>query len=612
MGIIDEDVRRVREATDLVELAREHVALRKVGRRWSGLCPFHNEKSPSFTINPEMGAYYCFGCQARGDAISFIREVEHLDFVGAVERLAANAGIQLRYDDANFSKERQRRQRLHEAIAAAMVFYHERLLTSDDGGLARRYLRSRGFDGDAARQFQLGYSPDGWDVLARHLQTLKFSRDDLGDANLAFVNRANKMQDVFRGRLMFPIWDARGDAVGFGARTLTGEDGPKYKNTAETPIYRKSSLLYGLNWAKGEIVARGNVVICEGYTDVMAFHLAGVPQAVATCGTALADDHFVLLKNLARNITLAYDADSAGQAAAERCYTWEQRFEVQFQVADLPAGRDPGELWPAERDLISKSVEAVTPFLQFRLDRLLASSDTTTIEARARVANAAVVMIAAHPSDFVRDEYVMRAASALRLENVQRLRDEVDKVRKGGSASLGTRRTARSASDGEEQQRPYDRREIDALRWVVQAPHLVGQHVDLSVFSDPRLREAFELLFTSESFDDAVARGDDRTVALLQRLAVEDTSVGSDKAEEVAKRVIVNAIEASSLRLLQSMLRASDIRSVEVKQLLDALVRERETSNWDLAVPLADELVAWLASSETGVEPSDGPSGGTE
>ncbi len=609
MGILDEDVRRVREATDLVELAREHVALRKVGRRWSGLCPFHNEKSPSFTINPEMGVYHCFGCQVSGDAISFVREVEHLDFVGAVERLAANAGIQLRYDDANVSKERQRRQRLHEAVTASIEFYHDRLLRGDDGGVARKYLRSRGFDGDAARQFQLGYSPDAWDVLARHLQSKKFSREDLGDANLAFVNRANKMQDVFRGRLMFPIWDARGDAVGFGARTLTGEDGPKYKNTSETPIYRKSGLLYGLNWAKGEIVARKNVVICEGYTDVMAFHLSGVTQAVATCGTALADDHFVLLKNLARNITLAYDADAAGQAAAERCYAWEQRFEVQFQVADLPAGRDPGDLWPSDADRIAKSVEAVTPFLQFRLDRLIEASDCSTIETRARVANAAVEMIAVHPSDFVRDEYVMRVAGALRLENVQRLRDEVAKVRKGGSATLGAKRTV-AASDGEPRERPYDRRELDALRWVVQAPQLVGAHVDVSLFGDPRLRDAFELLFTSDSFDDAAGRGDDRTVALLQRLAVEDTAVGTDRAEEVAKRVIVNLVEASSLRLLASMLHAGDMRSVEVKPLLDALVHERDMSNWEQAVPLADQLVAWLASNETGVGQNDGPSGG--
>ena len=606
MGILDEDVRRVREATDIIELAREHIALKKVGRRYSGLCPFHNEKSPSFSINQEMQVYYCFGCQARGDAISFVREVEHLDFVGAVERLAANAGIQLRYDDANFSVERQRRQRLHEVVAMAIAFYHDRLLKSPDGGRARQYLRSRGFDGEAARRFQLGFSPDGWDELARHLQAAKFSREDLNDANLGFVNRANKIQDVFRGRLMFPIWDARGDAVGFGARTLTGEDGPKYKNTAETLIYKKSHLLYGLNWAKGEVVARDNVVICEGYTDVMAFHLAGVEQAVATCGTALADEHFVLLKNLTRNITLAYDADAAGQKAADRCYQWEQRYEVQFSVADLPVGRDPGDLWPDDRDRITKAAVAVTPFLQFRLDRLIAAADLSSIEAKARVANEAVVLIAEHPSDFVRDEYIMRAASSIGLDNVPRFREEVDKVRRGGTASLGARRPSSANSNEARPERPYDRCELDALTWIVQAPEHFIEHVDAVLFSDARLRDAYELLSSSESFDDAVARGDDRTVALLQRLAVEDIAVESDKAKEFSYRVIVLVVEASSRRLLASMMKAHDTRSVEVKQLLDALGRERDLGNWENAVPIADQLVAWLASIETGAEHHNG------
>ncbi len=209
MGILDEDVARVREATDLVALAGEHLALKRVGRRYTGLCPFHTEKSPSFTINPELGVYYCFGCQARGDAITFIREVEHLDFVEAVERLSARAGITLRYDDVSFSKERARKQRLHEAVTEAIAFYHRLLLDDDEAGGARRYLRGRGFDGDAARRFSLGFAPDAYDRLSVHLQQKKFARDDVVDAGLAFVNKANRLQDSFRARLMFPIWDGQ-------------------------------------------------------------------------------------------------------------------------------------------------------------------------------------------------------------------------------------------------------------------------------------------------------------------------------------------------------------------------------------------------------------------
>src|SRR5436190_21095107 len=412
MGILAEDVQRVRETTDLVALAAEHIALKRVGRSVTGLCPFHTEKSPSFSISPEKGVFYCFGCQKSGDAITFIRELEHLDFVEAVERLAARSGITLRYDDVSFSAERQRKQRLQDAVAEAIAFFHGLLLESEPAGNARRYLRSRGFDGDVARKFSLGWSPDGYDALSRHLQQKKFSRDDIVDAGLAFVNRANKLQDSFRGRVMFPIWDARGEPVGFGGRALD-DQGPKYKNTAETSLYQKSRLLYGLHWAKGEIVARGEVVICEGYTDVMAFVLAGVPNAVATCGTALADDHFLTLKNLARKVTLAYDADAAGQAAAERCYLWEQRYEVQFQVADIPPGRDPADVWRDDPEALVTAVKGATPFLEFRIDRLLGASDMSSFEGRARAGERAAAMIVEHPSDLVRDQYVMRLAGQL-------------------------------------------------------------------------------------------------------------------------------------------------------------------------------------------------------
>ncbi|HEV8206979.1 MAG TPA: DNA primase, partial [Acidimicrobiia bacterium] len=268
MGILDDDVARVRESTDLVALAGEHIGLKRVGRRFMGLCPFHTEKTASFSVNPELSVYDCFGCQKSGDAITFIREVEHLDFVEAVERLAARAGITLRYDNAAVGKDRKRKERLSEVVGAAIAFYHRLLVEAPEGGPGRKHLRSRNFDGDAARRFQLGWAPDGFDALSAHLQREGFERKDIVEAGLAFVNRANKLQDQFRSRLMFPIYDSRGEPAGFGGRAL-GEQMPKYKNSPDTPIYQKSRLLYGLNWAKGEIVARGDVVICEGYTDVM-------------------------------------------------------------------------------------------------------------------------------------------------------------------------------------------------------------------------------------------------------------------------------------------------------------------------------------------------------
>ncbi len=587
MGILDEDVVRVREATDLVALVGEHVALKRVGRRFQGLCPFHSEKTPSFSVSPERSVWHCFGCNKSGDAITFVREVEHLDFVEAVERLAARANITLRYDDANFSQERKRKQRLHEAVQAAIDFYHRRLLEHDDAGTARRYLRSRGFDGDAVRRFWLGWSPDAYDALSMHLQKQKFARQDITDAGLAFVNRANKLQDAFRGRLMFPIWDMRGDPVGFGGRMLEGGQGPKYKNSAESTIYQKSRLLYGLNFAKGAIVAQGEVVICEGYTDVMAFALAGVPIAVATCGTALADDHFLTLKNLARKVTLAYDADAAGQAAAERCYQWEQRFEVQFQVADLLPGRDPADVFKEDPQQLVAAVKGATPFLEFRLERLLRADDTTTLEGRARTAQRAAHMIAEHPDDLVRDQYVMKLSSRLDID-ADRLRDTVARAR----SHVRSRPDPVSAA-GVAPTRRVDRRELDALRWAIQAPELMSGRLDTLLFADPVARAAFDALVTWP-WHEALEHASPEVAALLQRLAVEEPEGGAP-VEELATRVVVNLVEASSKRLLTSMLKRDDPRSVSVKGMLDALVNARASEHWNDAENAAAQLVTWIA-----------------
>ena len=590
MGILDEDVARVREATDLVALAAEHLALKRVGRRYTGLCPFHTEKSPSFTINPELGVYYCFGCQARGDAITFIREVEHLDFVEAVERLAARANVTLRYDDASFSRERARKQRLHDTVAAAIAFYHRLLLESSEAGGARRYLRGRGFEGDAARRFSLGYAPDSFDALSLHLQREKLARDDIVDAGLAFVNKANRLQDSFRERLMFPIWDGRGDPVGFGGRTLT-DQGPKYKNSAETPIYHKSRLLYGLNWAKGEIVARGEVVLCEGYTDVMAFHLGGVPQAVATCGTALADDHFAILKNLARKITLAYDADAAGQAAADRCYAWEQRYEVQFQVADLPAGRDPADVWNDDPEALAGAVARAAPFLEFRVDRLLDAADLASLEGRARAAERAAALVGEHPSDLVRDQYVMKLASRLDID-ADRRRSPV--VRGGSGERAGGPRGVVGSPGGAVPGAGGEHREVDALRWAIHAPELVGPRLEASLFFDPVARAAFETLAGASEFLGALGSASPEVAALIERLAVEDPEVGGEEPETLVQHVVVNLVEASSQRLLASMLRGGDERTPELKALIDVLVRERDAGVWGAAEQAAQQLVGWM------------------
>ena len=372
MGILDEDVARVRAATDFVQVASEHVALKRQGRRWTGLCPFHAENTASFSVNAEEGLYYCFGCQAKGDVITFVREVEHLDFVEAVEKLAGKAGIQLRYDTEAVSKDRQRRQRLIDAMEQAVEWYHQRLLTSPDAAKARGYLRSRGYDGDIVRQFRIGWSPDEWDALSR---ALALPDAVLTDTGLGFVNRVGRQQDAFRGRAMFPIYDVAGKPVAFGGRILAGGDGPKYKNSQETPIYSKRRTLYGLNWAKNDVVESTEVIVCEGYTDVIGFFQAGLPRAVATCGTAVGDEHFRVLKNFARRVVLAYDADSAGQTAADRFYQWEQEFNIDIRVAAFPRGTDPADMARRDPAALKQAVEKAQPFLGFRINRVLDGGD---------------------------------------------------------------------------------------------------------------------------------------------------------------------------------------------------------------------------------------------
>ncbi len=408
MGILDEDVKLVRERSDLVAIASQYTQLKRVGRRMTGLCPFHSEKSGSFSVNAEEGLYKCFGCGVGGDVITFVREMEHLDFVGAVEWLAGKAGVTLRYTDQNEGESRRKRDRLVKAMTEVVDWYHTRLLEAPDAAPARKYLRSRGFDGSQVREYQIGWAPDDWDVMVR---SVGLPRDVLVELGVGLVNKRNRVQDFFRGRVLFPIFDAQGRPVSFGGRVMPGGEGAKYMNTRDTTLYEKSRTLYGLNWHKDPIVRAEEVIVCEGYTDVIACAQAGLPRAVATCGTALTADHVRSMKRFANRIVLAFDADAAGQAAAARVYEWERKFEVDVAVADLPPGVDPADLARTDPQRLTAAIEDAVPMLGFRVDRALRSGDLQTPEGRARAAGAALELISEHPSDLVRDQYLMDVAS---------------------------------------------------------------------------------------------------------------------------------------------------------------------------------------------------------
>ena len=588
MGILEEDIARVRETTDIVALIGEHVALKRSGGRFSGLCPFHGEKTASFSVNAQLGVYYCFGCQESGDAITFVRKIEGLEFADAVERLAAKAGITLRYDSAGATQDRRKRQRLTETVGAAVDFYHRLLLEDAAGGHARGYLRSRGFDGDAARQFSLGWAPDGFDTLVRHLYSLKFSRDDLEAAGLAFVNRSQKAQDFFRARLMFPVFDRAGDPVGFGGRTLT-DDGPKYKNTKDTQLYHKSRLLYGLNWAKAEIGARDEVVICEGYTDVMGFALAGVPNAVATCGTALADDHVQILKSFTRHVVLAYDADAAGQSAAEKWYQWEQRFDIEVKVCALPPGQDPGDLWKADPAALVKAVEDASRFAQFKIDRALAAADLVTPEGKARAADQLVPVLREIPNELVREQYIQLVAGTTGIDHAW-FKQAV--ARRGAPRATGAELEGRRAAPV-----AVDRREEDALRWAIHRPELVVDWLDAPLFNDPIAREAFEHLWSADELHEAIEGAEGPARALLERLAVEEP-MDDDEPETVRARLVVNIAGPAAERMRRQFLQDGDERAMQLATMLDQL-RNGAHAGWAGGEGAAMQLVRCISSWTT-------------
>ncbi len=409
------DIDRVRDRTDLVELAQEITKIKRSGRSVMAVCPFHSEKTPSLSIDPARGLYHCFGCSKSGDVFRWVQETQGLDFTEAVELLARRAGVTIT-PEKGASRRRDRREALVAATEAAVAFYTDTLKTGPDAGAARAYVRSRGYDGDIVDRFRLGYSPSDWDRLVAHLRELGVREDVMVAAGLASRTRKGGIVDRFRGRLMFPIFDLRGDAVGFGARLLEG-DGPKYLNSPETAIYHKSRLLYGLNWAKSEIVRSGASVVVEGYTDVIAFHLAGMPVAVATCGTALGVEHLDLLRRFSERVVLAFDADEAGTGAALRGFEKAVPGDLDLRVAALPEGRDPADVVAdGDVDILVKAIDGSMPLLRFRIERELERFDLSEAEGRGRAVRAAAALISLHPDAVVRHEYAVVVARRTGVE----------------------------------------------------------------------------------------------------------------------------------------------------------------------------------------------------
>jgi DNA primase len=427
--IRDEDVRAVRDASPIADVVGEYLQLRTAGGgNLKGLCPFHDEKSPSFNVTPARGMYYCFGCGEGGDVITFITKVEGLNFNEAVERLAKRARIDLRYVEGGYYNKRveggSERARLLEANQAAAQYYREQL-GSPGARVGRELLAGRGFDQGAAERFRIGYAPDGWDHLVRHLHARGFTDKELTGAGLASQGQRGLI-DRFRHRLIWPIADVGGEVIGFGGRRLSEDkDAPKYLNTPETPLYKKSSVLYGLDLARREIATTQRAVVVEGYTDVMACHLAGEGTAIATCGTAFGEEHIKILRRLTgdRNqflgteIVFTFDGDSAGQKAALRAFAEDQRWVTATYVAVQPDGLDPCDLRMARgdaavRDLVGSGVL----LFEFVIKSKLAEHDLDTPEGQVKALRAAAPIVAGIRDDALRQGYGRQLSGWLGLE----------------------------------------------------------------------------------------------------------------------------------------------------------------------------------------------------
>ena len=541
--IRNEDVVLVRERARIDEVVREHVSLKSAGgASLKGLCPFHDEKSPSFHVTPSKGFWYCFGCGEGGDVIGFLQKIEHLSFSEVVEKLAGKYNIQLRYDESSNRTgiNTGQRTRLVEANKLASEFFAQNL-NSPEADTGRKFLTERGFDKAAAHKFGVGYALKGWDSLTNHLKQKGFTEAELTLAGLSVAGQRG-VYDRFRGRLTWPIRDASGDVVGFGARRLYDDDqGPKYLNTPETPVYKKSQVLYGIDLARKDIASSKQAVIVEGYTDVMACHLAGVTTAVATCGTAFGEDHARVLRRflmdqeqLRGEIIYTFDGDEAGRKAALKAFNLDQSFVAQTFVAVESTGLDPCELrQKSGNDAIVALVKSRVPLFEFVIKSTIASFDLNTAEGRVSALRSAAPVVAGIKDVALRPEYTRMLAGWLGA-------DSNTVVQAVGAASNSRSRVnlAVEANEPEKKEMLQDTVETsmerECLKLTFQFSDLVKTwfaQLTPDCFSYQKYREIFESISNAELNDISANTAHDATEDEDQRALIAALSVEEFKAD---------------------------------------------------------------------------------
>jgi DNA primase len=490
--IKDEDIDLLRERADIVDIISGYTALKKSGgHTFKGLCPFHSEKTPSFSVDAAKSLFWCFGCSEGGNVYHFVQKQENLPFPEAVEWVARKTGFELHYEEMGPGEQKARglKARIIEANRLAAELFHDALMNSPDAAEARQYLDGRGFGREVAERWQLGYSP-GRDTLVKHLQQKGFTREEIISSDLGRVSdRDGSFYDTFRQRIMFPTWNLQNDVVAFGARALKADQQPKYLNTAETPVFSKSRFMYGLNRAKAAI-ARGSAVVVEGYTDVIALHEAGITEAVATNGVALGETHFEILKKFSDRAVLMFDADAAGAGATERGFGLHHRIGLEVLVAPLPPGRDPADLVREDgSDAIKKVIDSAQPLLEFKLENTIAKLALDTPEARSRAVREVVKVLGLHPDPIARHEYAFMVARrvGVEVETVQRaLADEA-----GGLSTSGGNTSARAADRRVPGHIKVEREALRLLLTQGSTSLPIAQEVDETNFTAPARREVY-------------------------------------------------------------------------------------------------------------------------
>jgi DNA primase len=493
------DIEEVKARTNIADIIGDYVSLKPGGvGSLKGLCPFHDEKSPSFNVRPGVGRYHCFGCGEGGDVYAFLVKLDHVSFTEAVERLAGRIGYQLHYEEGGGgpSESSGNRARLLAANTAAEEFFRERL-AAPDADPGRRFLGERGFDAAAAAHFGVGFAPKSWDELTDHLRGKGFTPDELLASGLV-SQRDRGVYDRFRGRLVWPIRDVTGQTIGFGARRLLEDDnGPKYLNTPETAVYKKAQVLYGLDLAKRDISRNDQVVVVEGYTDVMACHLAGVTTAVATCGTAFGIDHIKVIRRImgddssTGSVIFTFDPDAAGQKAAARAFGEEQRFSAQTYVAVGPDGLDPCDLRLAGGDdAVRRMIDARKPMFEFMIRQVVDRFDLDTVEGRTAALRAGAPIVATIRDPASQNGYT-RELARLSGGDLQDALRAVRSAQRSGRGDDGGRQGGRDGAPGRQPAQqpgadapvpvreadptdPTQRTERESLMVLLQLPAEVG------------------------------------------------------------------------------------------------------------------------------------------